>query len=117
MITFLTFHPTGKFSFWSQPCSHGSASIVEFVEEAMRHSRSGRVLYFLRPRNPGFPPAAVQLLYPISRFQKARSMQHMCRFVIRKHVRLDHIDSLPLPKRLKSYLKEAQYYTQDDILH
>ncbi|XP_071792182.1 uncharacterized protein [Asterias amurensis] len=110
-------HQMGKFSFWSQPCSHGSASIVEFVEEAMRHSRSGRVLYFLRPRNPGFPPAAVQLLYPISRFQKARSMQHMCRFVIRKHVRLDHIDSLPLPKRLKSYLKEAQYYTQDDILH
>lgn len=44
-------------------------------------------------------------------------MQHMCRFVIRKHVRLDHIDSLPLPKRLKDYLKEAQYYTQDDILH
>ncbi|XP_022111846.1 uncharacterized protein LOC110991054 [Acanthaster planci] len=110
-------HHNGKFSFWSQPCSHGSASIVEFVEEAMRHSHSGRVLYFLRPRMPGYPPAAVQLLYPISRFQKARSLQHMCRFVIRKHVRLDHIDSLPLPRRLKDYLKEAQYYTQEDILH
>ncbi|XP_038049699.1 uncharacterized protein LOC119723209 [Patiria miniata] len=110
-------HHNGKFSFWSQPCSHGSASIVEFVEEAMRHSHSGRVLYFLRPRMPGYPPAAVQLLYPISRFQKSRSLQHMCRFVIRKHVRLDHIDNLPLPRRLKDYLKEAQYYTQEDILH
>ncbi|XP_033101842.1 uncharacterized protein LOC117104972 [Anneissia japonica] len=109
-------HHNGKFSFWSQPTSHGSASIVEFIEEAMQHSRNGRYLYFLRPRLPGFPPAPVQLLYQISRFQKARSLQHMCRFVIRKHARLDHIDLLPLPKRLKEYLKEGQYYTPDDIL-
>ncbi|XP_071942780.1 uncharacterized protein [Antedon mediterranea] len=109
-------HHNGKFSFWSQPTSHGSASIVEFIEEAMQHSRNGRYLYFLRPRLPGFPPAPVQLLYQISRFQKARSLQHMCRFVIRKHARLDHIDLLPLPRRLKDYLKEGQYYTPDDIL-
>ncbi len=108
---------TGKFSFWSQPSSHGSSSIVEFIEEAMQHSRNGRFLYFLRPRVPGFPPAPVQLLFPISRFQKARSLQHMCRFVIRRQVRLDHIDELPLPRRLRDYLKEGQYYTPDDIIH
>ncbi|XP_072031267.1 suppressor of cytokine signaling 7-like isoform X2 [Amphiura filiformis] len=110
-------HHNGKFSFWSQPSSHGSSSIVEFIEEAMQHSRNGRFLYFLRPRVPGFPPAPVQLLFPISRFQKARSLQHMCRFVIRRQVRLDHIDELPLPRRLRDYLKEGQYYTPDDIVH
>ncbi|XP_041481206.1 uncharacterized protein LOC121428560 isoform X1 [Lytechinus variegatus] len=108
-------HHNGKFSFWSQPTTHGSSSIVEFIEEAMRHSRNGRFLYFLRPRWPGLPPVPLQLLYPISRFQKARSLQHMCRFVIRRHVRLDHIDALPLPRRLKEYLREGQYYTPDDI--
>ncbi|XP_071510397.1 uncharacterized protein [Diadema antillarum] len=108
-------HHNGKFSFWSQPTTHGSSSIVEFIEEAMRHSRNGRFLYFLRPRWPGLPPIPLQLLYPISRFQKARSLQHMCRFVIRRHVRLDHIDALPLPRRLKEYLREGQYYTPDDI--
>lgn len=108
-------HQHGKFSFWSQPTSHGSTSVVDFIEEAMKHSHNGSFLYFLRPRLPGLPPAPVQLLYAISRFQKARSLQHMCRFVIRKNIRLDHIDRLPLPKRLKDYLSEAHYYTPEAL--
>lgn len=106
---------SGKFSFWSQPTSHGSTSVVDFIEEAMKHSHNGSFLYFLRPRMPGLPPAPVQLLYAISRFQKVRSLQHMCRFVIRKNIRLDHIDQLPLPKRLKNYIAGAHYYTPEAL--
>ncbi len=69
------------FSFYSQPKSHGAATIVEFIEKAMEHSRNGKFLYFLRPRAPGLPPAPVQLLYPVSRFQNMHSLQHMCRYV------------------------------------
>lgn len=108
-------HQHGKFSFWSQPTSHGSTSVVDFIEEAMKHSHNGSFLYFLRPRMPGLPPAPVQLLYAISRFQKVRSLQHMCRFVIRKNIRLDHIEQLPLPKRLKDYLAGAHYYTPEAL--
>ena len=109
---------SGMFSFYSQPKSHGAATIVEFIEKAMEHSRSGKFLYFLRPRAPGLPPAPVQLLYPVSRFRNMHSLQHLCRFQILKHTRKDLIDRLPIPPRLKEYLKQSQYYTEycaDDI--
>ncbi len=34
------------------------------------------------------------------------------RFVILKQVRYDHIDQLPLPLKMKAYLKESQYYAE-----
>lgn len=102
----------GKFSFYSQPKSHGVSTIVEFIEKAMEHSQSGRFLYFLRPRAPGLPPTPVQLLFPISRLRNMHSLQHMCRFVVLKHVRRDLIDYLPMPQRLKEYLRQTQYYIE-----
>ena len=103
---------SGTFSFYSQPKSHGATTIVEFIEKAMEHSRSGKFLYFLRPRAPGMPPAPVQLLYPVSRFRSLHTLQHLCRFVVVRHVRRDLIDRLPVPPRLKVYLKETQYYIE-----
>ncbi|ELT87941.1 hypothetical protein CAPTEDRAFT_136251, partial [Capitella teleta] len=105
-------HYKGMFSFYSQPKSHGAATIVEFIEKAMEHSRSGKFLYFLRPRAPGLPPAPVQLLFPVSRFRNMHSLHHLCRFQILKHTRKDLIDRLPIPPRLKEYLKQSQYYTE-----
>ena len=102
----------GLFSFYSQPRSHGCGTIVDFIERAMTHSRNGKFLYFLRPRTLGYPPVPLQLLQPISRFQNMRSLQHMCRFVILKYVRKDHINRLPLPSRTKEYLMESQYYAE-----
>jgi len=104
------FTVTGQFSFYSQPKSHGAASIVEFMERAMAYSRSGQFLYFLRPNAPGLAPAPVQLLYPVSRLDSVPSLQHLCRFVIASRVRRDHIDFLPTPTSLKEYLKQTQYY-------
>ena len=104
------FTDTGQFSFYSQPKSHGAASIVEFMERAMAYSRSGQFLYFLRPNAPGLAPAPVQLLYPVSRLDSVPSLQHLCRFVIASRVRRDHIDFLPTPTSLKEYLKQTQYY-------
>ncbi|XP_077997549.1 uncharacterized protein LOC144450730 [Glandiceps talaboti] len=108
-------HSQGMFGFWSQPQSHGSASIVEFIEKAMQHSKNGKFLYFLRPRFPGAPPVPVQLTKPISRFKRVQTLQHMCRFLIRRLVRIDHIQTLPLPRRVKEYLLEGQYYTREDV--
>lgn len=104
------FAGAGQFSFYSQPKSHGAASIVEFMERAMAYSRSGQFLYFLRPNAPGLAPAPVQLLYPVSRLDSVPSLQHLCRFVIASRVRRDHIDFLPTPTSLKEYLKQTQYY-------
>lgn len=105
-------HYKGMFSFYQQPKSHGASTIVEFIEKAMEHSRNGKFLYFLRPRAPGHAPAPVQLLYPISRLRSMHSLQHVCRFRILRIVRRDFIDRLPIPPRLKEYLKQAQYYVE-----
>lgn len=54
-------------------------TIVEFIENAVETSRSGRYLFFLNLR-PVLGPVRVQLLYPVSRFKRVQSLQHMCRY-------------------------------------
>jgi len=97
------------FSFYSQPNTHGASTIVEFIEQAMEQSRTGKFLYFLRPRGPGLPPTPVQLLYPVLRPRGIHSLQILCRFMIARCVPRDHIDRLPIPPRLKEYLKETEH--------
>ncbi|XP_021953294.1 uncharacterized protein LOC110850105 isoform X2 [Folsomia candida] len=101
-------HEQGNFSF-GPLTRFKAATIVDFVEKAVAHSRSGRYLFFLH-RRPILGPMRVQLLHPYSRFRHPRSLQHQCRFVILKYVRRDLISSLPLPKPLIEYLNTPYYY-------
>lgn len=110
-MVMVNFFP-GKFSFWSQPDSLGKSTIKEFIEQCVRNSRNGQFLYFIRPSGPGAPPMPVHLLHPVSRFRQMQSLQHMCRFQILQIVRRDHIDQLPIPTRIKDYLRESQYYVE-----
>ncbi|XP_052746580.1 uncharacterized protein LOC112053529 isoform X1 [Bicyclus anynana] len=103
-------HDQGNFCFGG--CTMFKAqTIVEFIENAVETSRSGRYLFFLNLR-PVLGPVRVQLLYPVSRFKRVQSLQHMCRFVILKYVRRDLISSLPLPRRLLDYLSTTHYYSE-----
>ncbi|CAL8088230.1 unnamed protein product [Orchesella dallaii] len=101
-------HDQGNFSF-GPLTRFKAATIVDFVEKAVAHSRSGRYLFFLH-RRPVLGPMQVQLLHPYSRFMHPRSLKHMCRFVILKYVRKDLIHTLPLPKPLQDYLNTPHYY-------
>ncbi|XP_054274609.1 uncharacterized protein LOC128994231 [Macrosteles quadrilineatus] len=106
-------HDQGNFSFGS--CTKfKSHTIVEFIENAVEHSRSGRYLFFLH-RRPVLGPMRVQLLHPVSRFKQVQSLQHMCRFVILKMVRRDLISALPLPRRIIDYLSSPHYYSENLI--
>lgn len=103
-------HDQGNFSFGS--CTKfKSQTIVEFIENAVEHSRSGRYLFFLH-RRPVIGPVRVQLLHPVSRFKQVQSLQHMCRFVILKMVRRDLLCKLPLPRRMIDYLNTPHYYSE-----
>jgi suppressor of cytokine signaling 7 len=103
-------HDQGNFSFGS--CTKfKSQTIVEFIENAVEHSRSGRYLFFLH-RRPVIGPVRVQLLHPVSRFKQVQSLQHICRFAIHKVVRRDLIPSLPLPRRMIDYLNTPHYYSE-----
>jgi len=103
-------HDHGNFSFGSV-ARFRSQTMVEFIDKAIEHSRSGRFLFFLH-RRPTHGPTRVQLLHPVSRFRQVQSLQHICRFVILKFVRRDQISLLPLPKRLREYLNTAHYYSE-----
>lgn len=107
-------HDQGNFSFGS--CTRfKSQTIVEFIQNAVEHSRSGRYLFFLH-RRPVIGPVRVQLLHPVSRFKQTESLQHICRFVILKHVRKDLVSGLPLPRRIIDYLHAPQYYISERLL-
>ncbi|GAB0094351.1 uncharacterized protein DMENIID0001_096390 [Sergentomyia squamirostris] len=101
----------GTFSFGSF-AKFKSRTIVEFIEKAVEHSRSGRYLFFLH-RRPEHGPMRVQLTNPVSRFKHVQSLQHMCRFVILKAVvRKDLIQTLPLPRRIIDYLSYKNVYSE-----
>jgi len=103
-------HDQGNFSFGSFT-KFKSNTIVDFIENAVEHSRSGRYLFFLH-RRPVLGPMRVQLLHPVSRFKRVQSLQHLCRYIIVKHVRKDLLDLLPVPGRIKTYLNTPFYYSE-----
>lgn len=111
-------HDQGNFSFGPMQ-KYRSNTIVDFIESAVEHSRSGQFLFFLHQLSNDNPleepavPVRVQLLNPISRYRQVQSLQHNCRFTILKHVRRDQIKQLPLPDYLLSYLDTPYYYSEE----
>lgn len=101
-------HSNGSFSFYEQPDMEGHTSIVELIHNSIRDSESGAFCYS-RSRLPGSVTYPVRLTNPISRFMQVRSLQYSCRFVIRQYTRIDLIQKLPLPNKMKDYLQEKHY--------
>ncbi|XP_066288546.1 suppressor of cytokine signaling 6-like [Branchiostoma lanceolatum] len=101
-------HCNGIFSFYSQVESEGHKSIVDLIEHSMRESQSA-VFCYSRSRTPGAPSFPVRLTNPVSRFTQVRTLQYLCRFVIRQYTRIDHIQLLPLPTKIREYLQECHY--------
>ena len=101
-------HCNGVFSFYAQPDSEGYHSIVDLIEHSMNESQTG-IFYYSRSQLPGAPQIPVVLTKPVSRFTQVRSLQYLCRFVIRENTRYDLIQKLPLPTTLKGWIEENQY--------
>ncbi|KAG8524939.1 Suppressor of cytokine signaling 6, partial [Galemys pyrenaicus] len=101
-------HSNGRFSFLEQPNVEGHTSIVDLIEHSIRDSENGAFCYS-RSRLPGSAAYRVRLTNPVSRFMQVRSLQYLCRFVIRQYTRIDLIQKLPLPNKMKDYLQEKHY--------
>ncbi|XP_023650366.2 suppressor of cytokine signaling 6 [Paramormyrops kingsleyae] len=101
-------HSNGRFSFYEQPDVEGHTSIVDLIEHSIKDSENGAFCYS-RSRLPGSATYPVRLTNPVSRFMQVRSLQYLCRFVIRQYTRIDLIQKLPLPNRMKDYLQEKHY--------
>lgn len=101
-------HSNGSFSFYEQPDIEGHVSIVDLIDNSVKDSENGAFCYS-RSRLPGSATYPVRLTNPVSRFMQVRSMQYLCRFVIRQYTRIDLIQKLPLPNKMKDYLQEKHY--------
>ncbi|CAL7935843.1 unnamed protein product [Xylocopa violacea] len=101
-------HSGGLFSLCNQSESEGFSTVADLIHYSMNFSQSA-VFCYSRPKYPGYPSFPVRLTKPVSRFTQVRSLQYLCRFVIRQNTRLDNIHKLPLPKTIKGYIEEAHY--------
>lgn len=113
-------HFNGMFSFYARSSSGcrdedassgaeaGCSSVVELIERSISDSQSGAFCYS-RGRSVDSRSFPVCLSKPVSRFSSLATLQHMCRFVLRQRVRIDHLEMLPLPPSVKAWLEETQY--------
>ncbi|XP_046752928.1 suppressor of cytokine signaling 1 isoform X2 [Diprion similis] len=101
-------HSGGLFSLYYHPECERFSSVVALINHSMSFSQSA-VYCYSRPRYPGHPAFPVRLTKPVSRFTQVRSLQYLCRFVIRQNTRVDNIDKLPLPDTIRGYIEEAHY--------
>ncbi|KAL3860794.1 hypothetical protein ACJMK2_010861 [Sinanodonta woodiana] len=101
-------HCNGKFIFDAQPDTEGYPSIVDLIENSMNDPQTG-ICSYSRRGSPSPPIYPVRLTKPVSRFTQVRSLQYLCRFVIRQYTRYDHIQELPLPTSIKGWIGENQY--------
>lgn len=101
-------HSQGQFSFYSNSSREGFKTIIELVQNTMLSSESS-VFCYSKSQTPGSPAFPVRLSRPVSRFNQVRSLQYLCRFVIRQKIRVDNIHKLPVPKPIKGYIEEGHY--------
>jgi suppressor of cytokine signaling 7 len=97
-----------KFSFYQRSDTEGHATVVELIEKSVDDSRDG-ILCYSRGRGQTAPAYPVRLTQSLSRFNRVRSLQHHCRFVIRQLTRFDLIRQLPLPNGMKDYLEGMRF--------
>lgn len=96
----------GLFSFYSNGSSDGNYSLIDLIEHSMTNSEKG-VFCYSRGRSPVSPSFPVRLTRPISRFSEVRSLQYLCKFVIRQSTTYSQIQSLPLPNSIKGFIQNA----------
>ncbi|XP_062501456.1 uncharacterized protein LOC134178596 [Corticium candelabrum] len=97
-----------QFSFYQRADTEGHSTVVELIEKSVCDSRDG-ILCYSRGRGQTAPAYPVRLTNALSRFNRVRSLQHHCRFVVRQLTRFDLIRQLPLPNGMKDYLEATRF--------
>lgn len=100
--------------------SYRNVSLVGLIEHAQQLSRD-QILCYVKPSSQLQQPFPVRLTRPISKRAEVPSLQHVCRFVIRRHLREDVIAADPtvamhygkiaawLPAKLQDYVRQKAF--------
>nr|NP_001072006.1 suppressor of cytokine signaling [Ciona intestinalis]BAE06702.1 suppressor of cytokine signaling [Ciona intestinalis] len=102
-------HSSGNFSFYENNRMQSYDSVVDLIMDSVRDSQEAGIFCYSRTRDPLATTYPVRLIHPVSRLSQVRTLQYLCRFVIRQYTRIDHIESLPLPNPVKGYLNESYF--------
>ncbi|XP_039250305.2 suppressor of cytokine signaling 6-like [Styela clava] len=102
-------HSGMRFSFYEDHVPNSYTSVVELIEKSIKDSEEQGVFCYSRSRQPFSTSFPVRLMHPVSRFTEVRSLQDLCRFVIRQNTRVDHIHNLPVPRQLKKFLDQRYF--------
>lgn len=89
-----------------------SSHIIDVIEDTIKKSQSS-VVGFVKCDNSdaSFPTSyAVRLIYPICRQTTVPTLQSLCLSQIKSKVNQSNINSLPLPTKIKEYVRE-NYHT------
>lgn len=82
------------------------ASMVGLIEHAQQLSHD-QILCYVKPSSQLQQPFPVRLTSPISKFDEVPSLQHICRFVVRRHI--DDASLTYLPPRLRDYVRQKPF--------
>ena len=104
-------HENGRFGFLTPSGVQGTSTIKELVERSMKMSKRGSLCF--NSSNLFQFSIPVRFIIPLSRFDGLPSLQHLCKFVIRQNIRCDQVNQLPLPARIKEYLK-GNYFLETE---
>lgn len=97
-------HCNGLYSLFNFSSNDLFPSVVDLIEYCQKVSKFGVLCHFKPTTNHSALP--VRLRLPLSRLEHLRSLQSLCRFVIRQNVRWEMISQLPLPPSLARFLED-----------
>ena len=103
----------GRFGFATKSgLFQSSSSVVSFVNATMKIGP-----FYSSPSDFFWPSYPVHFLFPVSRFEEFPSLKHLCRIAIRCNSRSDKLHELPLPPKLRRYLKVENPYLPEAELN
>ncbi|XP_067930067.1 cytokine-inducible SH2-containing protein-like [Watersipora subatra] len=89
----------------------GKRSVEELIISSMTNGVNGEFGDSRRVRGRPFPNSIkIVLTHPVSRFNEVRSLQFLCKFVLRANMNRENVANLPLPMHVKSWVHERDYF-------
>lgn len=99
-----TFHCRNQFDVLTKETNNHS--LIDIIEDTVKKSQSS-VVGFVKCDNSDLLPIAVRLIYPICRENNVPSLQNLCLRLLVSNVNKSNINSLPLPPKIKEYVRTA----------
>lgn len=98
----------GHFRFYLHP-NKQYKTVCELVDDLIVSSQTGIYYYVKSKKTQKEVRFVIKLDKPLSRFNRIRSLKHLCRFAIKQNINYSLVHDLPLPDEIKEYLEENHF--------